>query len=92
MLLGKWKNFEELEDCLSLGEINLLVKAEREKDARAKKFAAALKGINLEDDAKDKFEEIKKRADEKIAAMYGTKTETTEEDEFAALGIKMRKD
>jgi hypothetical protein len=48
-LLGIWKDFEELERCISMFELNALLESKREKDYSDKKFTAALKGIDLDE-------------------------------------------
>jgi len=48
-LLGRWKNYDELEDSISVDELIVTIQALREKDERDKKFNAALQGINLEE-------------------------------------------
>jgi hypothetical protein len=53
MLLGIWKNVAELEECLSLPELEAMLKASREQENRRNKFAAALKGINLDEEEED---------------------------------------
>lgn len=68
MLLGIYKNFEELELNLTLGELTAILKADRERRYEEFKFAASLKGINLDDqgpqgDSKTQFERIKARAE-----------------------------
>jgi hypothetical protein len=48
-MLGIWKNFEEIEENLTLAELEKLLEVKREQDYSDKKFAAALKGVNLDD-------------------------------------------
>ena len=47
--MGHWKNYDELEDSLSVEEVLFTLKAIREKDERDKKFGAAIQGIDLDD-------------------------------------------
>lgn len=49
MLLGIWKNIEDLENTINLEELNALIKAGRDRDMRHWKFQASLKGIDLDD-------------------------------------------
>lgn len=68
MLLGHWKNFEELEDSLSLEEMLAIREASHKAEFQRQKFAAALKGVDLPDpQAEDvpTFEDIKRRAEAK---------------------------
>jgi hypothetical protein len=68
-LIGKWKNFEELEDSLSMPELVQLLKGISKKEDEDRKFQASLQGINLGEDATVEeesehptFEEIQMRA------------------------------
>lgn len=82
-MLGIWKNIEELEESLSIDELKAIVKASREKEHRANKFAAALKGINIDEGsqntAKEKFEEVQRRVQAKL---YGKSEAALEMDEL----------
>ena len=61
-LLGIYKSYEELEDSLSMPELTAILKAVRDKEAAAQRFAAALKGIDLEKDKGQKeWEDMKAR-------------------------------
>jgi hypothetical protein len=48
-LLGIWKNYNELEESLSLAEIMAILSSKRELDYQEKKFFAAIQGVDLED-------------------------------------------
>lgn len=67
-----WKNFDELEDALSIQEVEVLLDASRAQQYENHKFAAALKGIDLDEqsgksgnDDAPTFEDIKRRAEAK---------------------------
>jgi len=47
-LLGIWKDYNELEECLSLSEIMAILASKRELDYQEKKFFAAIQGVDLE--------------------------------------------
>lgn len=81
MLLGLWRNIEDLENSLCLEELEAIIKASREKEHRHQKFMAALKGIDLDenDEAKERFEAVKRRAE---ARMTGKSEEQLELAEF----------
>lgn len=84
MLLGIWGNFEELEEKVSLDELNLILKAAHQREHRHNKFMAALKGHNIdeaEDDAKARFEASKRRAEAELSG------KSIDEVEFEDLGI-----
>lgn len=67
-LHGNWKNFDEMEEEISLPELKALLNAIREKERREQKFAAALKGVDLDEDQpkNDKFEEVKQRVNKRL--------------------------
>ncbi len=88
-MLGIWKNFEEIEENLTLAELEKLLEVKRDQDFQEKKFAAALKGVNLDDpndgDAPS-FEDIKRRAEAKARGV------SAEALEFAEIGIGIEGD
>ena len=68
-MIGTWKNVEELEECLTLQELEKIVAAAREQEVRQNKFLAALKGIDLEEGdsgGTSKFEEVEERVQSRI--------------------------
>lgn len=88
-MLGIWKNFEEMEENLTLAEVETLLEAKRDSDFQKNKFAAALKGIDLEEPGvKDapSFEDIKRRAEAKAKGI------SPEALELAQIGIGMEGD
>jgi hypothetical protein len=48
-LLGIWKDYNELEESLSLSEIIAIISSKRDLDYQEKKFFAAIQGVDLED-------------------------------------------
>jgi hypothetical protein len=50
---GKWSNFEELEDTLTMQELVALAKAIFDNKHGDRKFAAALNGIDLESEVNE---------------------------------------
>ena len=70
LLLGIWKNIEELEEALNLDELKAIVAASREQRHEDRKFMAALKGIDLDEDkkqeAQDRFEKVQRRVQAKL--------------------------
>ena len=48
-LLGIWKDYNELEESLSLSEIKAIISSKRDLDYQEKKFFAAIQGVDLED-------------------------------------------
>lgn len=88
LLLGIWKNIAELEATLTLEELELIVKTMRDKEYEARKFAAALKGIDLDKNnpqaAQRKVEEAQRRANMRLKGMT---EEDIEREELKEVGI-----
>lgn len=63
-LLGHWKNYEELEESLSMPEIINTLKSMQKKEYENRKFSASLKGIDLEGEKKEgpTFEDVRRKA------------------------------
>lgn len=70
LLLGTWRNVEDLEECLSLPELDAILKASYERERRAQRFYAAFKGVDLDEDAKndaqEAFDRVNRRAQAKL--------------------------
>lgn len=84
MLLGNWKDFAELENSLSLPELEAMLAAYREREYRQHKFSAAIAGIDLDaeqDDTNMRREIIESRAQARIRG------ENPDSAEWAAYGI-----
>jgi len=47
-LIGIWKDYNELEESLSMAELTATIKIKRELDYSDKKFAAAMQGVDLD--------------------------------------------
>lgn len=62
-LLGIWKDYEELEQSLSMPEILATLSAKRELDYQEKKFLAAIQGVDLDKESgkQNAWEEMKAR-------------------------------
>ncbi len=83
-----WKNFDELEENLSINEVEVLLDASRAREYEKQKFAAALKGIDLDEQSGKSgsgdtptFEDIKRRAEAKARGV------TEDQLAFADIGI-----
>lgn len=77
---------EELEESLSLPEIRAILDASREREHRQNRFLASLQGIDLDDgadSAKEKFEEVQRRANAKLTGRSET------EQEFDVFGLEI---
>ena len=46
--LGIWKNYEELEESLSISELLITLESRRDLDYQEKKFLAAIQGVDIE--------------------------------------------
>lgn len=66
MLIGTWKNFEDLEESLTLEELDELLKAIYNKENRGNQFVAAVNGIEMKSEAVDNFEVVKERAHRRL--------------------------
>lgn len=79
-LLGHWKNYEDLEESLSIEELTATLDAMRKKEERDQRFHAALQGIEIGDSSKDQFDEIWKEG-------LGIEEEDSDESALSKLGI-----
>ena len=52
-LLGIWKDYNDLEESLSLAEIMAILSSKRELDYEEKKFFAAIQGVDLESEGNE---------------------------------------
>lgn len=74
-LTGKWSNFEELEDALTLQELKAIISVNRQTEARNNKFLAAIQGINLDDATEEDVEERFRKTQLRAAAKMSGKEE-----------------
>ena len=79
--MGSWNSLTEMEECLTLQELNILVEGARAKEERQNKFMAAIQGIDLDegDSSLPTFEDIKRNA---AAIARGENKEAVEFDEL----------
>ena len=65
-LLGNWKNYEELEESLSMPELIQTFKSMQKTEEEKRKFLASLQGVNLNGEEEKTegptFEDIQRRA------------------------------
>lgn len=80
---GAWKNFEEIEEELSLPELLQILESYREIEHNRFRAMAALKGIDLdaESNAEADFERVKRQAEARLRGV------TEEQIELAQIGI-----
>lgn len=62
-LLGIWKDYAELEISMSMPELMATLKVKRESEYNDKKFMAAMKGINLDEQTgkQDEWQKLKSK-------------------------------
>ena len=72
-LIGIWKDYNELEESLSMAELTATIKIKRELDYSDKKFAAAMQGVDLDKNSGsgNEWEDMKARVFSKGAVTDG---------------------
>ena len=78
--MGIWKDFQELEDNLSVPELIAILDAKNTQDYEQKKFMAALKGIDI-----DKHSRSGQNEWEKIKARVFSRGQTDNPNDIVAL-------
>ena len=82
---GTWRNFDELEEFVSLTELEAMLEKAREIEHDRQRFMAGLQGIDLDKasakSAEERFEEVRIRAAAKAAGI------SEEKMGFAQIGI-----
>lgn len=68
---GNWKNLIEVEEELTLEELELILTKSRDAEYDRQRFAAGLKGVNLDEVAAESqaesFDDVRRRADAKLS-------------------------
>lgn len=59
MLTGIWKNFQDLEESVSLEELEAIVIAAHERENRLYKHMAAVNGIDVSENEDTRLDELK---------------------------------
>jgi Ca2+-binding EF-hand superfamily protein len=70
-----WKDFNELEENISMPELASILEAKRKQDYEEKKFMAALQGVDLDKTSRktdDALQGVIQRAKERIGANTST--------------------
>lgn len=83
-----YKNFDELEEEISLGELEALLVKARDVEHDRQRFAASLKGINLDgpnESEESRFEAVERRAAARLAGV------SEEEYQLSEIGINFIK-
>lgn len=87
MLLGIWKNVEELEMWITLEELNAILNAAREKEHNRNRFMAAIQGIDIDKDQKDEVKNRFEKVQQRVQARLQGKSE--EQLEYDELGLEV---
>lgn len=90
-LIGAWPNFDEMENSLTLDELDAIIVGMNEQEADRQRFLAAVNGLDLEEDRDESLpsaDEVRAR----VAARLAGKSEEeikaqTEVEELASMGI-----
>lgn len=64
-----FKSFDDLEDNLTMQEVSRMLEKAREMKYKDQRFAASLKGIDLDEGRQTKFDQMKRRAEAKARGM-----------------------
>lgn len=93
-LLGHWKNFQDLEESLSLDELMATLKAIRDREHRQNKFVAAMQGIDIDEHSK---KESMERVVEEMRKIEEASQEVSplprdEKAEYAKFGLAIMED
>jgi hypothetical protein len=87
---GTWKNFDDLEEHISLDELEAMLDTAREIERDNAKFLAGLQGIDLDKNSakseEERFNEVRRRAAAKNAGV------SEEVIEFAEIGISFNEE
>lgn len=65
--VGCWLNYDQLEENMSMPELIVTLTSLRERDHDDKKFAAALKGVDIDGEQEDPLEQARRRNAAKAA-------------------------
>jgi hypothetical protein len=85
--VGAWKNIDDLEDSLTLNELNLMVSAIREGEKQDHIFLASLQGVDLTKSYGNAIEDKKREIERRVAErLHGA--DAVERQEFAEFGIE----
>lgn len=87
-----WRNFDELEDSLSLPELDVILKQIRDDEKDTKVFQAAMQGIDLAKHYDNPIEEKKRDIERRAAERIAGSVEAVERQEFAEFGISFEID
>lgn len=99
--LGRWDNYQHLEDSLSLDELYATAQTMQETEYRQQKFAAAMKGIDLDKETdggtRTDLDRVKERVERRLRGEPAEGQEAPEDEqkeisELAAMGLIQQKE
>jgi uncharacterized UPF0160 family protein len=80
-LLGFWKNYEELEESISIPELVAILEAKSKEEYDTKKFFAAIQGVDIDQNNSSESQ----KAWERMKAKAFSKGKTTDPDDIVSL-------
>jgi hypothetical protein len=83
-LLGIWKDYQELEESMSMPELLATLMIKRELDHTEKKFLAALQGVNLDEQGSDGKQRGQKEWEDLKARVF-SRGQTTDSNDVLSL-------
>lgn len=86
--MGKWKDYKDLEDSLSMPELTATLEASRELEQRHNKFLAAIQGVDLDGGQDD----VQKIWEDKKAKAFSGGTAENSDDILSLQGINAQKE
>lgn len=90
-LLGIWKDYQELEESLSMPELLATLMIKRELDHTEKKFLAALQGVNLDEQGEDGKQKGQKEWEDLKARVFSRGQTKDSNDVLALQGPSAKK-
>lgn len=90
-LLGIWKDYQELEDSLSVPELVATLESKREKEYESQKFLAAIQGINLDESAGRSSRGTQKEWEDLKAKVFSRGTTVDSNDIISLQGANAQK-
>lgn len=91
-MLGIWKNFQDIEESLTLPELEALISQSREAEYRKQQFMAAIQGIDLGEAMADQNKEKWRQAQLRAEATLGGKSAEQAEFDDIGLGLEVEND
>lgn len=84
-LLGIWRDYEDLENSLSMPELNATLAAKRDQEYQAQKFNAALQGVDLDKQSGRSAQQSFKDFADKVREKHRADTPVVNDNDMANL-------